>query len=100
MHQNVDVLPVEDERVVLDEAFEFDIPCEGPQAYPEVLGHCDRAAKWIGLKLCGHHRLFCGDCKDFYLNLMSAYDGTFRCNACDDYGSRFLGFELINRARH
>lgn len=93
MHQ-----PVEDERVVLDEAFEFEIPCEGPQAWPEVLGSCDQPAKWIGLKKCGHHRLFCGDCKEFYLDRM-ALNTAFHCGVCGETDTVFYGFELINRAR-
>lgn len=98
MHQSVDVLPVEDERFVLDEDFSFEIPCEGPQADPVKLAHCDAAAKWIGLKSCGHHRLLCGDCKEFFLNRMA--QGThFICGVCWEGGALFYGFELINRAR-
>jgi hypothetical protein len=98
MHQDVDVLPVEDERVVLEEGFEFEIPCEGPIIWPERIGEHDAPAKWIGLKTCGHHRLFCQQCKDGYLDLM-AEDPIFTCRECGDKGRTFIGFELINRAR-
>lgn len=97
MHQSVDVLPVEDERFVLDEDFNFDIPCEGPRSWPEALGNCTSAAKWIGLKDCGHHRLFCGECKEFYLDRM-AVTPLFKCVVCETLCT-FYGFELINRAR-
>lgn len=94
MHQTI-----EDERVVLDEAFNFEIPCEGPQAWPEALGHCDQPARWIGLKKCGHHRLFCDDCKEFYIARMEQFSH-FTCGVCGEGGSMFIGFELIDRARH
>lgn len=99
MHQDVEVLPVEDEAIVLDEAFEFEIPCEGHIIWPEKISSHDEPARWIGLKKCGHHRLFCGECKEFYLNMM-AHDPVFTCRECRDKDSKFLGFELINRARH
>lgn len=98
MHQDVEVLPVEDERVVLDEAFNFDIPCEGPQADPNKLGDCTAVAKWIGLKPCGHHRLLCGDCKEYFLNRIALFVH-FTCGVCGQGEATFYGFELINRAR-
>lgn len=101
---NVDVLPVEDERVVLDEAFEFEIPCDGPRIWPERFPDHSDPAKWIGFKTCGHNRLLCGQCKEVYLNLL-AFDPAFSCAECGDPHlrggrSKFLGFELINKARH
>ena len=98
MHQNVDVLPVEDERVVLDEAFDFPLPCDGPRVWSEYLGEHDTPATWIGLKTCGHHRLFCGDCKEKYLMLI-AHEPYFTCAECGETGQNFIGFELINKAR-
>lgn len=98
MHQDVEVLPREDEAIVLDEAFEFEIPCDGPRVWPEFLGEHDTPAKWIGLKTCGHHRLFCSECKERYLDLI-AEEPFFTCRECGDKGQNFLGFELINRAR-
>ncbi len=96
MHQMV-----EEDQVVLDDQFGFEIPCDGPRIWPEVLGEHSTPAKWIGLKRCGHHRLLCQDCKDFYLEDM-AQAKSFSCAECGGnryQDSIFIGFELINRAR-
>jgi hypothetical protein len=98
MHQTV---TVEDERVVLDDAFEFEIPCDGPQVWPERIPDHSVPAKWIGLKGCGHHRLLCEDCKELYLDLMADRGGVFFCHQCQTIKAEtnFIGFELINKAR-
>lgn len=95
MHQDVEV----DERVVLEEGFEFELPCDGPRIWPERIHEHSDPAKWIGLKTCGHHRLFCQMCKDGYFELMTM-DPIFTCAECGDKGRSFIGFELINKARH
>lgn len=99
MH-DVDTRPVEDERIVLDEQFEIELPCDGPRIWPERIRPHNTPAKWIGLKTCGHHRLLCGDCKEFYLNLLARSAG-FGCAECGDWRDLvdFIGFELINKAR-
>lgn len=93
MHQTV-----EDERVLLDEGFEFEIPCDGPRAWPEALGDCDRAAEWVALKPCGHHRLFCDPCRGFYI-VMMGHHASFSCTICGARHDGFTGFERIDKAR-
>jgi len=100
MHQDVGLL--EDERVVLDEDFGFDLPCDGPRIWPEKIKDHSDPARWIGLKRCGHHRLLCSECKEMYLNLI-AHTPAFHCPQCGGgyrTESNFFGFELIDRARH
>lgn len=99
MHQDVDVLPREDERVVLEEDFNFELPCDGHRIWPERIPEHAEPAKWVGLKSCGHHRLFCSGCKELYLNLI-AHGPFFSCAECGATGQTFLGFEPINKAQH
>lgn len=86
--------------MVLDDQYEFEIPCDGPRIWPERIGEHSHPAKWIGLKKCGHHRLLCDECKEMYLNLM-AHTPAFYCPQCDDIKdeNNFYGFELINKGR-
>lgn len=98
MHQNVDVLPVEDERVVLDEAFEFEIPCEVPTL--EAGWDCGgNSAEWIAFRSvvcpCGVLvRLVCNPCRVKYQTLM-AHHAYLVCVGCGIETHGFDRFEPI-----
>ena len=89
--------PVEIEFTDLAGFEEPSIPCDGPRIWPEVLGEHDDPAEWIGVKNCGHSRLFCTACKDFYMDLMeeSPY---FTCRECKVRSeSKFIAFEPLGK---
>ena len=87
MHQDVDTRPREDEITVLDEAFEFEIPCEIPSLDRHTAACVDGVAEWIAYRSiicsCGVVvRLVCTACKEKYQMLMAhhAHLACFRCN--------------------
>lgn len=100
MHQDVDVLPVEDERVVLDEAFEFEVPCEIPSFTQDAACYGDvRPAEWIAFRSiicsCGIIvRLVCDPCRVKYQTLM-AHHAHLSCPHCGDETNGFDRFEPL-----
>lgn len=98
MHQDVEVLPVEDERVVLDEAFEFEIPCEVPSL--DAGWDCgSRPAEWIAYRSvicsCGIIvRLVCDQCRVQY-QMMMAHHAHITCARCDEETHGFDRFEPL-----
>lgn len=97
MHQ-----PVEDERVVLDEAFEFEIPCEIPTL--DVGWDCGpAAAEWIAFRSvicsCGILvRLVCDPCRVRYQAMMAAY-AHISCARCGEETNGFDRFEPLDRGK-
>lgn len=80
------------EMLDLSEFEDIEIPCDIGQIWPELnVDH--EAARWIGLKECGHHRLLCEACKGMYL-ILAAKTAFNRCTNCDAEG-KFVSFELM-----
>lgn len=94
MSADVAVRPEVDEHTLIDEQFAIELPCDIGQVWPE-LPRPHGPAKWVGLKLCGHHRLLCEDCRQMYLNLQAKVAHN-TCATCADE-AKFTGFELISR---
>lgn len=95
---NVDVLPVEDERVVLDEAFEFEIPCEIP-SFQEDWNCGPAPAEWIAYRSiicdCGLIvRLVCDGCRVRY-QMMMAQNAFLYCGRCNMETHGFDRFEPL-----
>lgn len=100
MHQDVDVLPVEDELTFIAEDFAFEIPCEIPAVAPETAACVDGVAEWIAYRsivcTCGIIvRLVCTACKDKYQILM-AHHAYLECHACGDETKGFDRFEPLS----
>src|SRR5687768_14243407 len=103
MHQDVEVLPREDEAIVLDEAFEFEIPCEIPGLGTDMAAEPCKAhtlpAEWIAYRSivcsCGIIvRLVCTPCKEKYQELM-AHHAHLVCFRCDEETEGFNRFEPL-----
>jgi hypothetical protein len=99
MHQDVEVLPREDEAIVLDEAFEFEIPCEIP-TLNKIDWDCGAPpAEWIAYRSvvcsCGIVvRLVCNQCRVKYQMLM-AHHAYLECSRCGDETKGFDRFEPL-----
>lgn len=92
------IVPEQIEFTDLSEFEDIEIPCDGPRIWPEVLGEHDDPARWIALKPCGHHRLFCDKCKDAYLKMIADYGSAFTCAECKEATQHFLGFEPLAKS--
>lgn len=96
MHQPVDVVP--DELTIIDEAYEFEIPCEIPSL--DAGWNCGaRPAEWIAYRSivcsCGVIvRLCCNVCRVKYQEMMAAH-AYISCARCNDETHGFDRFEPL-----